>query len=392
MRHCLACGGGMLITYLDLGAQPLANTYHDGTSNLPAYPLGLNVCEDCYHSQLTHAVDPDLLFRDYAYVSGTTATLSAYFDWFVDLVGGDGLNVLDVAGNDGTLLTKFAAKGHTVLNVDPAENLQPTSEANGVPTLCAYWSSDLAKDLACDFDIIVAMNVLGHVSNPLDFLVGCRDALAEHGRIYIQTSQCEMVERGEFDTVYHEHHSFFTAKSFLRLADRAGLVVESVTKVPVHGTSYLWTLSVDGTPTATVADLFDYELTHGYYTDQTYADFGLEAKKTATWLSDVVDIYRENGYLVVGYGAAAKGNTLLNFAAIHLDCIVDDNPLKVGSYTPGVSSLIVGPEALSTMPRDLCIVVLSWNFWEEITERVRAVRDGPDVFARTFPTKTVELR
>src|ERR1039458_5964129 len=209
MHYCLACGSGMLVTYLNLGQQPLANDYHDGTVELATFPLAVNVCETCFHSQLTHSVDPDLLFRDYAYVSGTTTTLSAYFDDFVELVEKQSqhtkLRILEIAGNDGTLLAKFAAHGHDVLNIDPARNLTEVSEANGVPTYCAYWNSATARELTERYDVVIAMNVLGHVSNPLGFLIGCQSVLSDNGRIYIQTSQSEWLSTCQFDCVYTEH-------------------------------------------------------------------------------------------------------------------------------------------------------------------------------------------
>lgn len=394
LQHCVACGGGFLITYLDLGKQPLANDYHDGTVELAKFPLAVNVCDYCRHSQLTHAVDPELLFADYSYVSGTSRTLSEYFDWFVaevEKIHSGTLSVCDIAGNDGTLLSKFLAHGHEVLNIDPAANLWEVSESKGVPTLSAYWSSDLAQDMGITHDVIVAMNVLGHVTDPYDFLVGCKNALAPGGSIYVQTSQCEMVEHGQFDTIYAEHISYFTAKSFIKLARRAGLEVLDAQKVPVHGTSYLFRLGVDGYIEDSVWDLVGYEAIHGYYTDETYRAFSNTAVRTADWIAQVTDIYREEGFAVVGYGAAAKGNTVLNFIGHSiLDWIVDENPMKVGLQTPGTNIPIRSLDHLKWLDKPLCLVVLSWNFWDEIVDRVRSLRKNPnDVFIRYFPEPTV---
>src|ERR1035437_429707 len=395
MLRCLACGSGSLVPYLDLGRQPLANDVHDGTIELAKFPLGLNRCVDCTNSQLTHAVGPDLLFRDYSYVSGTSNTLSAYFDDFVADTDAHfdfaPLSVMDIAGNDGSLLSKFAAHGHRVLNVDPAANLVATAEANGVPTICDYWDSDIARTFDVQFDVVVAMNVLGHVSDPLDFLVGCREVLTRDGCIYIQTSQAEMCETGQLDAVYSEHASYFTARSFLHLADRAGLVVQDVRKVPVHGVSYLWRLGLSGERWQSVWDLLQYEVVAGYYTDQTYRDFGDKAERAANFLYQVTDEYRDAGYAVVGYGAAAKGNVMLSFADVDLDFIVDENPLKIGLLTPGQDISIVGIDALSDIDEPLCMVVLCWNFYREVTDRVQNLRQrSDDVFVRTFPSPHVE--
>lgn len=394
LQHCLACNSGHLQTYLDLGWQELANDVHDGSIELGEFPLAVQYCTDCWHSQLTHAVDPDLLFKNYAYVSGTTGTLAKYFERFARDVsstfGTRRLSVLDIAGNDGSLLTQFAALGHDVLNVDPAENLKPLSEARGVPVLCEYWGVDTYLALPDVYDVIVAMNVLGHVANPHAFLIGCRNALADGGVVYIQTSQCRMVELGQMDTLYHEHLSFFTAESFLTLAARAGLTVQSVEIVPVHGESYLWCLSRGGESDRSVDALLDYENEHGYYDADTYAEFGMGAESTATWLYQVVDVYRDADYAVVGYGAAAKGMTMLKFADVTLDCIVDDNPLKIGLLTPGTDIPIVNVEHLTTIEPPLCCVILSWNFAPEIIARVKAVRNrDDDIFVQYFPAKVI---
>jgi 2-polyprenyl-3-methyl-5-hydroxy-6-metoxy-1,4-benzoquinol methylase len=395
LLDCLVCGDRNLTTYCDLGSQPLANDYHDGTEELARFPLALNVCTSCFHSQLTHAVDPDLLYKNYLYVSGTTTTLLEYFDWFVDKVeadfGGKKLRVLDIASNDGTLLTRFVDRGHVVLGVDPAENLAELSVANHVPTYVRYWNASTAAEVRAyeePFDVVIAMNVLAHVQGPLGFLTQCREVLAEDGRIYVQTSQCEMLERGEFDTVYHEHHSQFSARSFCELAWGTHLYVEKGQKVPIHGTSYLWTLSTSGVDAQ--ADLVNEEYRRGYYDFTTYERFGNRVEETESFLQDVIDAYAGQGFACVGYGAAAKGNVVLNACQIDLDCIVDDNPLKVGLLTPGRDIPIVESSALATIEAPLCLVILAWNFATEIRQRVKAIRDNDrDVVVTAFPTREV---
>lgn len=391
---CLACDGPRLTPYLDLGAQPLANSYHDGKSPLPAYPLGVNLCLDCFHTQLTVAVNPDLMFRDYLYVSGTTATLSRYFEDFVGRVERDAgtgrkLRVLDIASNDGSLLAKFKCRGHDVLGVDPAENLRPLSEANGVPTLVSYWNEAALDRSGGGFDVVVAMNVLGHIARPDRFLALCARALRPGGRIYVQTSQAMMVKHAEFDTIYHEHHSYFTVRSFLALAARAGLSVAAVEHVPVHGVSYLVQLTapvvgkVRATPDFAVGRM---ESAAGYYDVETYQRFARRALETRDHVADLVARSRAAGYAVGGYGAAAKGMTFLNFAGIDLDYIVDDNPLKVGLLTPGRNTRVVGPEHLSRDASDTVFAILAWNFHEEIMRRIRAARhNARDRFFTYFP-------
>ncbi len=247
INKCLACGGKLGVKYFDAGMQPLANHFHDGSEKLAEYPLGLNVCMSCWHSQLSHAVNPALMFRDYPYVSGTSATLRAYMKEFAAQVapGKEKKRILEIGCNDGTLLLEFINLGHKVLGVDPAWNVA----SSVAPTLSAYWNEYTVEHMlpgwSAPFDIIVAMNVLAHVADPLTFLQLCKRVLAPGGRIYVQTSQAKMIERGEFDTVYHEHHSFFTVSSMLNLARRAGLRVDAISHVQVHGTSYLFELVQD---------------------------------------------------------------------------------------------------------------------------------------------------
>lgn len=391
---CLACGGSQLEPYLDLGDQPLANSYHDGTEVLAAFPLGISVCRDCWHTQLSVAVDPDLMFKNYLYVSGTTQTLRQYFEDFVvrvehDLPATRPLRVLDIASNDGSLLAKFKARGHLVQGVDPAENLRPLSEANGVPTLVGYWNDVALARLNETYDVIVAMNVLAHITYPAEFLQLCRRALRPGGRIYIQTSQAMMVRNGEFDTVYHEHHSFFSVSSFLALAARAGLRVLDIEHAPVHGMSYLVQLTPDGAGAPQQVDGFALgasEREWGYYDQATYHRFAARAHMTRDKVRELIDWSRAAGYQIGGYGAAAKGMTFLNFAGLNLDYIIDDNPLKVGLLTPGRNIPIVGPDYLDTTDAKTLFVILAWNFYEEIMRRIRDRKhDMSDSFLTYFP-------
>jgi SAM-dependent methyltransferase len=391
MKRCLACDTDAMLPYLDLGEQPLANSFHTGDGSQDCFPLAVQVCPACFHSQLSVAVNPEQLYRHYLYVSGTTRTLKDYFAWFVHDVEttrpGQALSVLDIASNDGSLLAQFKQRGHSVQGVDPAENLRPLSEEKGIPTEVAYWDAQTASKLDRKFDVIVAMNVLGHIPAPFEFLQACRLALKADGLLYLQTSQADIFRNGEFDTIYHEHHSFFTQRSFRTLAERAGLLVINSRKVPIHGNSYLWTLKC---PPADVLDsVHQLELEEqqsGYYDLATYRHFGRQAHETATRVRSCIEEMRRQGKAIVGYGAAAKGNTFLNFAQLPLDLVVDDNPLKEGLLTPGMNIPVYLPEKLTGVQEDLAIVILAWNFYDEILQRIRAQRPGKqDVFIRYFP-------
>jgi 2-polyprenyl-3-methyl-5-hydroxy-6-metoxy-1,4-benzoquinol methylase len=393
LKQCLACGSEELHTYLDLGNQPLANSCHRHNEQLQSYPLAVRVCKSCWHSQLSVAVDPSKLFEHYLYVSGTTTTLRDYFAAFVlkveGILGRKTLRVLDIASNDGSLLKQFKDRSHIVQGVDPAKNLKELSAANGIPTEVAYWNENVAQSLRGKFDVIVAMNVLGHVADPLPFLKACAQVIDQHGRIFIQTSQARMIENGEFDTIYHEHHSFFSCNSFEQLAKRAGLQLLNVEHVPIHGTSYLFELSPRTDPPQPERPLAIQarETELGYYDLPTYTRFAARAHAVSELVGDLVRWHRAAGYKVVGYGVAAKGMTFLNFSEIKLDYIIDDNPLKVGLLTPGTNTEIVDLSVLRKDQTRLLVVILAWNFYTEISSRIRNIRrDTPDRFLTYFPS------
>ena len=219
LKSCVCCGGENLEFVIDLNNQPLANSYVKEIGEAEMFfPLRLNFCKDCTHLQLSHAVHPDYLFKNYLYVSGTSKTLRDYFDWFAEFVDNDNKNqtknVLDIACNDGSQLNSFKKLGYNTFGIDPAENLhQISSKEHNV--ICDYLTEENVKSFGVKFDAIVAQNVFAHNDYPEQFLLACKEVLSDTGYMYIQTSQANMVANSEFDTVYHEHISFFSAKSFI---------------------------------------------------------------------------------------------------------------------------------------------------------------------------------
>jgi len=367
LERCLCCGEAMPDPFLDLGAQPLANNYHDGMHPLPTYPLAVAQCNSCRHRQLTVAVEPAEMFDTYLYVSGTSRTLHNYFRDFVTRIvaeAGANIHVLDIGCNDGSLLQAFAPYVTAVCGVDPAQNLTELARASGIDVITGYWSETMARSWTKRFEVIVAMNVVAHVADPLGFLTACKHVLAPGCRIYVQTSQCNWLENGEFDCVYHEHLSYFTEESFCEISKRAGLHLAKVEKVPIHGESWLFTLT------------------------DPLGRFAAEVEAVRDWMRARTERARTDGYAVVGYGAAAKGNTVLNYAGIALDYIVDDNPLKWGLLTPGTNIPIVGSDRLCEEDRPVALFLLAWNFEKEIVEQVRRMRTGKYTrFVRYFPTR-----
>lgn len=385
--YCFACGSRNLHDVLDLGEQPLANSYVKNKQRPESlYPLKLCYCSDCTHLQLSHTVDPREMFENYLYVSGTSNTLREYFKSFVKIVQQhtDGLAVLDIACNDGTQLDYFKQAGFKTYGIDPAKNLFEISSKNH-NVICDYLNESNINSFGVKFDAIVAQNVLAHNSYPKQFLEYCKSALNKNGRIFIQTSQANMIPNGEFDTIYHEHLSFFTVKSFCKLASQSGLKVVSVFRTPVHGTSFVFVLSNDESS----IDMADYfTLMEDSLTLEELKKYASNAKTIVLNLSTTLNQYKQEGYTIVGFGASAKGNTLLNFGKIKLDYIVDDNPLKQELFTPGMHIPIVHPDILSTEQK-LIIVPLAWNFFDEIKQKT-LVRCPQAKFVRYFPKVSVE--
>ena len=388
---CLVCGGSNLEEVLDLGKQPLANNWLKTKETQPAYPLRLMVCGGCFHFQQAVAVDPNALYKNYLYVSGTSKTLDEYFVWFAQHAeavhgGGRPLRVLDIAGNDGSLLSKFKARGHSVTCVDPARNLAPLAQKKGIVTHTAFWDSSFARALEETYDVVIAMNVLAHVANPLDFLQGCAHVLAKDGVVFVQTSQADMLTHGEFDTIYHEHHSFFHTRPLRLLAHKAGFRVRQARHVPVHGNSYLWTLSKDAEEEESVGRMIEEETVKGFYDFAKIRGFEKRARRCVAAVREHVEAARLEKFFVVGFGAAAKGVVFLNFAQCHLDVIVDDSPLKQGRFLPGANIPVVSSQKIYADPKNIFWFITAWNFREEIFWRIKEHRKNKnDRFLVAFP-------
>ena len=401
-KDCVCCGKRNLSLVLDLNKQPLANSYHKENEVLEEYPLGLNLCEDCYHLQLTHIVNPDLLFKDYLYVSGTTKTLRDNFEWFADFVLEYTANcrwnwpnprvnsVLDIACNDGSQLDCFKSKqAIETFGIDPAENLYELSSKNH-DVICDYFDSDLYDRT---FDVVIAQNVFAHNNNPKKFLDDCEKIMHDHSFLFIQTSQAEMILNNQFDTIYHEHVSFFNVNSFNELVKRTNLQLIDVIKTSVHGISYLFILNKHPYNEQKIKNEIEVERQRGLLSQKTYGNYRENVLEIGRNFRRVVSEYRRHEYKIVGYGAAAKGMTFLNFTNIKPDVIIDDNELKHHLYTPG-TNVVIKPNGFLKQyeERDrILFIPLAWNFYDEIRKRILKVRDNKnDKFLRYFPSVKVE--
>jgi len=379
INECLCCGSGEITTYLDLGEQPLANSYHKGETQ-KTFPLTLKFCGVCYHSQLGAVVSPDQMFRNYLYVSSTTTTLQTHFnnlaEYALNYLGNrpKGVTVCDIACNDGLLLEAFLKHDNVkVLGIDPALNLRKITEAKGLPALPDYWNKDIIKKVQDRFDVITACNVFAHVENVHEFLDTCKKMINHDGVIVIEFPYgLETLMGNQFEQVYAEHVHYFTINSFYKLANTHELVICDIVQTPVHGGSIRFTLKrKKGETSRLVPHLLFKEYNCGILNADFYRRYATTIENNANKMKQSTNYLQERGYKIVGYGASAKSCTMMNAWHIQPDYIVDDNALKHGFLTPGSNVEIKAPEALTLETEKFAIIMFAWNFFSEVIEKIK---------------------
>lgn len=385
-KSCRVCKKNGLELILDLGNQPLVNNLllsKDDTSE--RFPLNIYGCKQCHHTQLGCTIPPLKMFNFYTYVSGVSSSAVAHFKMIAEYLISSAkgcASVLELASNDGCQLDFFKAAGFQTFGVDPAKNICEIAAKKGHTIICDYWGDTDFPGLPLSFDIILAQNVLAHVPDPILFVKKCVKYMTSDTLLYLQTSQCEMYLHNEFDTVYHEHMSFFTLESFKSLADACGLVITDMNKFPIHGTSYGLSfqkrISNEG-HCQKFLDGLQEEYSRGMYRPSFFHQYSSNVIKFKYDMLNVLEENRKN-YTIVGYGAAAKGITMLNYIDFgHIDYIVDDCELKYGKFTPGLKIPIVSKDVLQADTRSLLIVILPWNIKEELIQKIRALLPGKSV-------------
>ena len=386
--RCRVCGAGDLVRYLDLGTTPLANSYL-GPDQLgepePAVELALQVCTRCGLSQLTRVVDRDAMFRDYLYVSSTSATFREHCadlaaSAMQDAAVRPGDLVLDIASNDGLLLSCFRSHGASVIGVDPARKLAEAATTRGIPTIADYWSVAVARDLIAAHGrprVVTATNVVAHVDDLHEFVDALEVTLAPSGIFVMEVPYLiDFIEHTEFDTAYHEHLSYIGVRPLRELFAKHGFAIFDVTRFPtIHGGTIRVSVSRAGERASRppVAEALAREEAFGIADPRVYLAFGDRVRRNMHDLVRTVRRLRSAGGTVWAYGASAKGNTLMNFARLDagdVPVVIDDNPKKWGLFTPGAHMRIAGPAEL----RDTSaahLLLLAWNFEREIARRSR---------------------
>ena len=379
--RCRSCSSSNLEVFLDLGQQPIANALLDQrqlNEAEPRFPLELTFCHDCALVQVTETIPADVLFgRDYPYFSSCSPALLQHSREHIQRIlqerplGPDSL-VVEVASNDGYLLRNFVEAGVPVLGIDPAAGPVAAARERGVPTMQAFFGAALARELAAKgqrADVMIANNVAAHVDGINDFMEGFAILLKDDGMVRIEVAYLrDLIEKCEFDTVYHEHLFYWSISAMQRLVARHGLQMNDAERLPIHGGSIRFTLSRQPGRTARLDTLLAEETALGMGEFSYYTSFAARVAELRDSLREAVHEIRAAGRRLAAYGAAAKGATLLNYMEFSpgvIEYVVDRNPAKVGKYLPGVKLPIRAVETLMQDRPDY-VLVLAWNFAREI--------------------------
>ena len=390
---CRFCGAPLRRTFVDLGMSPLCESYVPAErlgAMEPFYPLHVRICESCLLVQLEEFVAPEDIFTEYAYFSSYSDSWVAHARTYVDMaverfdIGPDSL-VIEVASNDGYLLQHVVERGIPALGIEPAANVAVAAQEKGIETVVEFFGRDLAARLVAEgrrADLLAANNVMAHVPDLNDFVGGMEPLLAPRGVVTIEVPHLlRLVEDNQFDTIYHEHFSYFSLLTSRKVLAAHGLEVFDVDELKSHGGSlrmYAQRRSTGRRPVGPkVEALLERERALGFDTLEGHAGFSARVEETKWRLLEFLIGCRREGKRVAGYGAPGKGNTLLNYCGIRtdlLDFTVDRNPYKQGQFLPGTHIPIYHPEALEQARPDF-VLILPWNLKEEIAAQLSYTRE-----------------
>ncbi|HEY7584284.1 MAG TPA: class I SAM-dependent methyltransferase [Acidimicrobiia bacterium] len=404
IRACRSCGASDLREVLSLGKVPLADallTVEMLSETEPLYPLTLVFCEACSLIQTRETVSRSILFgSDYPYFSSYSDSLLEHSRRNVTglierLDLGPSNLVIEVASNDGYLLQYFVEAGVGVLGVDPAPGPASAAQARGIPTICDFFDMELAMELKVEGtrpDVIIGNNVLAHVPDQRGFVAAVEVLLGDGGVVVIEVPYLkDLIDRIEVDTIYHEHHCYFTATSLTRLFAPHGLRLVDIQHHPIHGGTLRAFFAREGNASSTVASLLAKESAAGLDRYDYYAGFAFSFERLRAQLRDLTETLITSGASIAAYGAAAKGAMLLNHAGLdrrHIRYVADRNPAKQGRYLPGVHIPIVSPRQVVEDPPDY-LLVLPWNIKDEIIEQHRDFAQGGGRFIVPIPNPVI---
>src|SRR3989344_1881203 len=385
--NCRSCKGNNLQKVISLGSMPPANAFlkkEELNSKEASFPLEVYFCKNCGFVQLVDIVDPELLFRNYVYVSSTSPVFVQHFKELAHRIIDNfklpkNSLVIDIGSNDGILLRPFKEMGMKVLGIDPAEKIAEIATKSGIETMPVFFNSNVARDIVKSkgkAKFISATSVFSHVDDLDEFLDGVKDLLDDDGVFLIEVYYLkELLEKNLFDTIYHEHLSYFTARTMSSLMERKGLELFDVEVTDTHGGSlraYAQRKNGIHKISHSVKDFIKKEEDMKLDKIGTYLEFAKKIDSNKKALLELLKDLKSKNKKIVGYGAPAKGNTLLNYFGIgtnYLDYIVDDSAWKQGLYTPGMHIPVVSAEFLAKQKPDY-MLILAWNFAKPIMKKL----------------------
>jgi SAM-dependent methyltransferase len=400
---CRSCGSFSLIAFLDLGVSPLANSYllpARLNQAEPFYKLCVYLCRQCSLVQLESVVNPENVFSDYLYFSSYSDSwlqhAKAYVEMATETFGLNGNSrVIEIASNDGYLLQYFMDKGVAVLGIDPARNIAEVARKKGIPTLVRFFGEDLAQEMVAQgirADLLIGNNVLAHVPDLNGFVRALKTLLHPQGALTLEFPYLpRLMEENQFDTIYHEHLSYFSLSVVHSILKKHDLIVFDVEELRTHGGSlrvYACHKEDGSKPmNLRVKTMMAAEEDAGLDTLRPYFSFAERVKSVKRRLLQALIIAKEQGKSVVAYGAPAKGNTLLNYCGIRTDFIdytVDRSPHKQGLFLPGTRIPICDPKRIGQTRPDY-ILILPWNLKDEIMQQLEYIRDWQGKFLVPIP-------
>ena len=402
--NCRFCNNSLKYVFADLGETPLANSYltKEMISKVEKkFPLKALVCEKCFLVQVDEFEKPQNIFNDYAYFSSFSTSWLDHVKSFADeMVNRFNLSendqIIEIASNDGYLLKNFRNKKIPVLGIEPASNVAKIAENKGISTTVAFFSSETAQkiiDSGIKANLLIAFNVLPHVPDLTDFVLGIKKIIHENGIIVIQFSAylLDVIEKCEFDMIYHEHFSYFSLSTLKKIFEAYDLEIFDTHKIPVHGGSLRLFLKPKKNTTIKIHEnvekILKEEEKFGVKEVTTYVEFQKSVEKSKKNIQEFFINAKNETKKIVCYGAAAKGNTVLNLCGItkdDIDYVVDISPYKQGKFLPGTHIPIYTPEKIKeTKPN--YIVILAWNLKDEIIEQMNFVKEWGGKFVVLIP-------
>lgn len=402
-QHCRFCGQKLNHTFADLGLSPLSNEYltaDDLDRGQMFYPLKVQVCEKCFLAQTALYQRPEQIFGEYQYFSSYSESWLAHCKAYVDsiiprLSLTPASRVLEIACNDGYLLQYFRPHGIPVKGIEPAENVAAEARAKGIEVECCFFGAGTARDIAARdgrYDLVIGNNVLAHVPDISSFVEGLGIVLAPKGTITMEFPHLlRLIEQCQFDTIYHEHFHYLSLGTVQRIFEAHGLMIYDVEELPTHGGSLrIYAAHQEYGQIYTqnaVRALLMRERDFGLEDIQSYTSFSKKIQKIKLDTLRQLSEWKQNGKRIAAFGAAAKGNTFLNYCGIKndlIDFVVDSNPHKQGLYLPGSLIPIVGREALRVYKPDY-LLILPWNLTDEIVKAAEFIREWGGQFWVCIP-------